>query len=539
MKKNRRILVCSCLAAALLLNGCRFADLGEYLMRLQGELDGSDVIAYNEMEYQRPNMTALEQTLQDSCNTARTSEDLDTVINGIYAYYDVYDSFYTNMSLAYIRYSGDLRDLYWQEEYDYCAANYPIADAGLEELYRALAQSPCRAELETDVYFGPGYFDAYEEESVWDEKFLAMLEEETAMENQYYDLMSQGEEAYSDIFLNTYEEQLGQLLVDLVSHRQEIAVYMGYDSYSAFAYDFYHYRDYTPTQAEEYLEMIRQELVPLYRQVNQSQVWNIGAAPCTEQEMLDYTRRCAQAMGGYISDAFDLMEVARLYDIAYGEYKMDSSFEVYLDSYYEPFVFVCPTGSAYDKLVLVHEFGHFAHDYVCYGSYAGTDVAEVLSQGMEYLSLFYADDGESLEELKLSDGLCIYVEQAAYAAFEHQLYSLTGDNLTVENVAKLYERIGLDYGFDSWDWDSRDYVLMTHFYTEPMYLISYVVSNDAAFQLYQLELAQSGAGLEVYEQMLHSEETWFGTFVETYGLENPFALEHIQSVRATMEKILK
>ena len=37
---------------------------------------------------------------------------------------------------------------------------------------------------------------------------------------------------------------------------------------------------------------------------------------------------------------------------------------------------------------------------------------------------------------------------------------------------------------------SRDFVVIGHFYTDPMYIISYVVSNDAAFQLYQMELEE-------------------------------------------------
>ena len=49
-------------------------------------------------------------------------------------------------------------------------------DAGLQELYRALAQSPAREELEE--YFGEGFFDSYEnEETLWDESFTALLEE--------------------------------------------------------------------------------------------------------------------------------------------------------------------------------------------------------------------------------------------------------------------------------------------------------------------------------------------------------------------------
>ena len=63
---------------------------------------------------------------------------------------------------------------------------------------------------------------------------------------------------------------------------------------------------------------------------------------------------------------------------------------------------------------------------------------------------------------------------------------------------------------------------MTHFYTNPMYIISYVVSNDAAMQLYQLELEEAGAGLTRYEENLDTWEMYFLAFLEEAGLQSPF-----------------
>jgi len=244
-------------------------------------------------------------------------------------------------------------------------------------------------------------------------------------------------------------------------------------------------------------------------------------------------------MGGVVEEAFSQLEQAGLYDIAYGENKYDSSFEVYLWSYYAPFVFMNPYLDQTDKLTFAHEFGHFANDYVCWGSGAGTDVAEVHSQAMEYLSLCYTEGAEDLEAYKLADSLCVYVEQAAYALFEHQVYGLTGEALTVENVQALYERIGIEFGLDSWDgWDSRDYVAITHLYTEPMYMVSYVVSNDLAMQIYQQEKASAGAGLTTYERCLESQDTYLLDFAENYGLESPFADGRLGAVKATFEKEL-
>lgn len=243
-------------------------------------------------------------------------------------------------------------------------------------------------------------------------------------------------------------------------------------------------------------------------------------------------------MGGIIAEAFSLMVDKGLYDITYSDKKYEGSFEVYLTDYYAPFVFVNPSATQQDKLTLIHEFGHFCNDYASGGSIAGVDVAEVFSQGLEYLSLCYGDEAGALAEMKMVDCLRIFVEQAAYATFEHQVYDLEDEDLTAENVYALYDEIGTRFGFDTWSWDSRDFVAIGHFYTDPMYIISYVVSNDAALQLYQMEQKEPGAGLAKYQQELDTEQTYFLAFLQEAGLENPFATGRVKKIKATLDEVL-
>ena len=172
------------------------------------------------------------------------------------------------------------------------------------------------------------------------------------------------------------------------------------------------------------------------------------------------------------------------------------------------------------------------------GSGVGVDVAEIFSQGMEYLSLIHGTADQNLAKLKLLDSLCIYVEQAAYASFEQQVYNLKGENLTLENVEALYTKVMADFGLDIWGVSGRDFVMIPHLFISPMYLISYIVSNDAALQLYQMEKAPSGAGLEAYERCLATQEQYFLAFAEENGLESPFAPGRLEAIRKTFEEEL-
>lgn len=533
VKKRFYKLLAAVLVVCLLLTGC--SVVGEYFSVLGSLLLGQSLYSFEEMTYTRPDMEHFQKVLEESCEIAKTETDLEALLEGIYAFYAVYDSFYTAQSLAMIYYCKDMTDAAWEAEHQFCTENASLVAAGLDRLYRALAQSPLREQLETQEYFGKDYFDSYEGETLFQETFLALLEQEAQLQNDYYAIYADaGELDYrSEEFQERYGEQMKQLLVELVLLRQQISAYAGFDNYVDFAYEFYYARDYQPAQAEAYLLHIREELVPLYQQMSEKKP-EILLYESTQQQTYDYVEQMARDMGGTFWEAFQVMADSGLYDISYGENKYNASFETYISDYYLPYVFLNPTMTEYDKLTFAHEFGHFCNDYASYGSVVGVDVAEIFSQGTEYLSLCYSSADDNLQKLKLLDCLCVYVEQAAYASFEQQMYSLSEEALTTAALDALYADTCGSYGLN----DSFSYTLITHFYTNPMYVISYVVSNDAAFQLYQMEQAEEGAGLTCLEKNLQTMQPYFLAFLREAGLESPFADGRLQKVKETLQSIL-
>lgn len=532
-------IIAVCLILALLLCGCSASAMQNILQYVGTLLGYPTVTAFEDMAYIRPDMDAFRQQLDDCMEAAQTETKVNKLMDKIYTLYGTYYDFHTACALSNIHYCQDLTDTYWEEEYNFCTENSAEVDAGMDQLLYALADCSLKDALEQEDFFGEGFFDEYQGDSIWDDTFTELMNQEAGLESEYYALSAQALDAdyYSDAYFNTYGAQMAELFVELVALRQKIAAYAGYDSYLQFAYDFYYYRDYTPAQAQQFLDDIQRELVPLYTNLSYD-VWSPYYDSCPESDTFAYVEECAAAMGGTVGEAFQLLKEANLYDIAYSENKYDASFEVYLMSYGEPFIFLNASQSARDKLTFAHEFGHFCNDYASGGSMVGVDVAEIFSQSMELLSLFYCENTADLERVKLADSLCTFVEQSAYASFEQQVYSLEGEELTVENVQALYEQVGTAYGFTSWNWDSRDYVMITHFFTNPMYIVSYVVSNDAALQIYQLEKAESGTGAKLFQDSLSTEEGYFLAFVEAAGLQNPFEKGRAAEIRKTMEAVL-
>lgn len=532
------------LALVVLLTGCaQLVDLtqqlaekrDEQLQQLAGL--GKTKEPFSQMTYTRPDMEAFQALVEESCQLGKTSKDVDQVLQQTTELYDAYDRFYTMLSLADIFYCKDLSNAEAQAEYEFCTSQSGQVEQALEAYYQALAQGPAVEELEE--YFGEGFFDGYTGESQWDETFLDLWNREQEAVARYYEAMNQ----MSDAGYDEMEKTLGPILVELIGLRQELATQMGYDDCEEFLWDWSYNRTYTPQDVDAYLQEIQQELAPLYRQVQTSGLYEeVYRRRYGEGQCLSYLSSATEAMGGGIREAYEEMTSRELYDIAPGERKYEGSFEVYLASYDAPYVFVNPYEDISDFLSFSHEFGHFTNDYLAGGSYVSTDVAELMSQGMEFMSLCYATEPGEKEldmarRLRLADSLGVYVEQAAYYSFERQAYRLTGEELTVENLNTIYSQVAQDFGFDSVGWDEAEWTGVAHFYTNPFYVISYVVSGDGAMQLYQLERKEAGAGLELFQELLETDEDIpLLTLLEQSGLESPF--DRISAVAATFREEL-
>ena len=531
MKKQVLRLV-ALVMAVVMLSGC---SILERYLQFRGLYDGG-FTAFSDMEYERPDPEDFLNYQRQCIALAEAGEDLDALTDCFWDLYAEYDRFYTLYTLADIHYSIDMSDLYWSEEYDWCVEKVNEIDAGYDQLMYALAASKLRPELESEDLFGAGYFDSYEGQSIWDERLTEMMEAESALITRYEEL-SMELPADDDPGYEAAAMEIVDLYAELIALRQKQAKYLGYDSYVDFAYDFYYGRDYTPAQERAYVEQIREKLVPLYRQVGLMDYEELGYYSATEEQVFWYLEMAAENMGGIVEEAFGVMEDHALYDITPGENKYPASFEVYIWDYDLPFVFVNPEGSNYDALSFAHEFGHFCNDYASYGTMLNVDCGEVLSQGMEYLTLCYTEDTEEMVRMKMADSICTYVEQAAYTSFEHAAYGLRGEELTAENLVALYEETTMEYGFDVWDYDGMELAELTHLFGYPCYMFSYIVSNDAAMQIYQLELEEAGKGLKTYEECLTSDAWDLSEFVREAGLESPFAEGRLDEVKAIFEEV--
>lgn len=515
-----------------------------------------DGLKFSEMRYERPDTEQLAadvRAVMDALERGAPLDELETLLDRCLDDDDRFDTMY---ALANIHNSKDLRDEYYAAEYEWCGTQGSSVSQLFDEMYYACAGSPLGAALEED-YFWDGFCERYADpnDSRYTDATVALMQRESELVSRYRELMAdpvvtfRGEErsVYElfdelsgrdyltalSLYYEKYNEPLAEIYIELMRTHSAMAEEMGYESCEAMAFDFFFNRDYTPEDAARFVEEVRTTLVPLYTWAEKRQLsYRCRPSPLSGSELYAGVRHIAKDIGGDCAEAFDFMSRYELCDIEADLYKADASFEIYLDDYDCPYIFLKPVGTTEDLMTFMHEFGHFTDSYVNFDATDNLDIAEFFSQGLEFLSLGHLDgvlDEAQIEALRLSgvlDALNTFVSQSAFAAFESRAHALGADRLDAETLNELALQAAKDFGLcpDGMERYYRYFWMdITHFFEYPFYVISYPVSLSIALQFYELELQEAGAGLAKYFEVLPRDYDGFLETVENGGLTSPFA----------------
>ena len=559
MKRKITLLLALLLCAALL-TGCAATPLTGGISAFfddifNKEKTENEIPRFDEMPYERPER-ALEDfaqnlvKLEELLSRKRLLSMITDVLDDCYRDYYTFDTMYT---LAEIRCCQDLSDPYYAEEYAWCDDAYNELQQLIEKMYSLCGSSSRAKELE-EHYFWPGFAAEYAEgeSSGYSEETLELLHRESALMAEYRGLIAapiitldDGTEVELYSYLNEaagedyteaamayyrqYNGEMARIYIALVRTRTALAKSLGYESCEQMAYTRNFERDYTSEDAARYLAEIREKIVPLYEQLED---YALEYPWLDEEDLLYVLEYATEEMGGEVEEAFAYILRYRLYDVALRTNKASKSFQTYLEDYESPFIFVDPYEDDEDILSLAHEFGHALDAYHNYNASESLDLSEFFSQAMEYLVLEYAEGVlpekrlQNLRAIKWLDTLQLYVEQAAYAAFEEAVYAADPETLNAETLQALSLRCAKDYGLC--DGENEEYLALSwfdvpHFFEQPFYVISYPVSNDLALQIWELEQGEKGAGLAKYLEALPRRYYAILDTAEAVGLESPFA----------------
>ena len=333
-----------------------------------------------------------------------------------------------------------------------------------------------------------------------------LLDRETELTLKYNELVDQ-----SNITQTALNRRLGEIYLELVRIRNEIADIHGYDTYAEYAYENTYARDYTPADAARLCEQIKPFARRYYQYSYYSDAFGARMRDFSPEELMDLLREYAPRISQRTAEAQQYMEAHGLYLFESTDIVSEVGFTTLLPWYNAPFLFNGLYGGSYDVTSVFHEFGHYCDAYAnpepdpldSTGSY---DLFEIHSTGLETLMLHWYDEifGDEADTARIwtLDGLISNVISGCIFD-EFQQYVYAHPDMTVDELNRAYSDICASYGMELYSEEYRYYWMrVSHNFESPFYYISYAVSTMASLQLLPLSESDMDAALEIYNRIV-------------------------------------
>lgn len=517
---------------------------------------------------------AIRALCQDEANAAQAVERFIALIGQLL-------ELATMDTLAYIRHSQNVMDTKAAEELAYCEAAYTEVTDAIRQLARDALLSPCgeifkKNLSEEDAAYYLNYTNMSQE-------LMALLAQELALETRYnqtaaslsvpyggkdwtdntaYFALAAGElsaEEYNTIQQAYVEKQnaaLGEIYLEMIPLRRELAERSGYDSYPDYAYDVLYQRDFTPEDVRAFHKAVKEggfySIAGSLRTLASNGLdREVYYGDYTGDDTIELVEGYIKQMSSEMAEAYGYMRLHGLYDIKSADYKDGSGYTTILTSYGAPFFFNTPSGFFGDFTTMIHEFGHYNHFYWVVADLEGeaksNDLAEVHSQGLELLFSHWYEDifGESAQfamDFLMANLVKVICEGALHD--ELQQYAYTTENVTLEQINRKYRQLCAEYGVVDQD-DPRemmyDWVQIPHTFVTPCYYISYAVSSAGAFAFW-LD-AQQGEYFDAVDDYLRFTalpgELGFQASFEELEMDNPLAPDYLAELSKALRSELK
>ena len=407
-------------------------------------------------------------------------------------------------------------------------------------------------DIDASVY-ADAFFEGWTEEE---------RKQAVAMAGTYTDELKQLRVSYDELKMeyyklpqdDTYMTATAELYMRAVELNKKMATLCGYEDYMTYAYSMGYDRDYTPADVEQMKAYVKKYIVP---QLNM--LWNQVSSMMEKMSMEDYRSFVTyltadlsylgvvdtlgdgnaaikksvedyfSSLGEGVSDTYHSMWTDNHFIVANNaEISREGAFSVYFDKLGYPLFYFGPGYQG--TYTVIHEFGH------CYAmSQSGTmdipmDLAEVHSQGNEWLYTAYLKGYMSAESYKLLVYYKMFSDLSSIcnclAVNEFEMYVYTHDDYQAGDLDGVMIDIMKDMGiYDLFVELYADPVSYWHYVVvdNPGYYISYAMSLLPSIDLYCMSLEDYNKATAAYLNIctVGEYDTFLGT-LERAGISSPF-----------------
>lgn len=336
------------------------------------------------------------------------------------------------------------------------------------------------------------------------------------------------------------DEDIGELYAELVSIHNRIAEIFGYDNYYEYSYEVIRERDYAiedveqlRTYTQKYVKSIFDGAIEgfsmKYQSLTAAQQLELEEFLFADYDDADYLEDYLDALPDDMGEEMESMLDGHVV-FPKGSKAREGAFTTLIGGH--PFCYFSKDYKTTDTLV--HEMGHY------YGGLHGNlyemplDLAEVQSQGNEWLMIVYA--GDELDEevyqcyldYRIANDVVTILVSVIVDEFEERVYTAEGvEDFETEDFERIMAEVCESYG--GLEVLYQEVVDMQAYWRQvvlesPVYYISYAMSMVPSLDLFFCASEEWDDAVEIYQKItwdIADDATFLG-ILEDAGLATPF-----------------
>ncbi len=553
----------------------------------------------SELPYERVTIEELQEKIPQIVAKIRGAKTAEEVLAARSEYKALVWRFYTNASLASMRYTINTVDEFYVAENEYYDEIGPQAQALNQEYIKAMMESPLRAELEEKL--GKLVFRQWEIElKSMSPEIIEDMVEENKVVMEYSKLMAgmdfefRGETMPRSILMGyaksedratrkecyealgkglaAHAAELDDIFDRLVHIRDRMAKKMGYKNFVELGY----YRMGRLAYGQEDVAVFRgnilKDIVPAVARLRLENAKKLGIdgdfmiydndvvipggdpKPLGKEAIFDAAKKMYHAMGEETGAFIDMMMDAEAFDVDSRKNKWGGGYCTSFELFKQPFILANFNGTAGDVDVMTHEAGHALNAWFCFDNepfelQMGMETAETHSMSMEFfawphMDKFFGDKAKEYRFMHALDALTFIPYGTIVDYFQHLVYE-NPDMTPAERKACWNEleakfrpwisTKGIPYIEEGTRWQYQ-----MHIYESPFYYIDYVLAQTAAFAFLLASQEDYAGAFKRYIALSKKGGTrLWPQLLEEAGLASPFAPGALAEMAGKVEKLLK